>query len=147
VVMNNSVFWDITPCTFGESRHFEGALLAACFLLVTSLAYSSTLKIEATCSSEASVDFHRTTQCYNPEDTHLFICIIFKLLVQFYYIIHCSCTPLSHHATDVTFAVVCRAALVSTCCDADPFLRRLDHVLKIFEYFVFHFRLITQGKV
>jgi hypothetical protein len=36
-----------------------------------SLAYSSTLKMEAVCSSKMSVDFHWTTWCYNPEDTTL----------------------------------------------------------------------------
>jgi hypothetical protein len=32
------------------------------------LAYSSTQKTEATCSSETSVDFQRTTRCYIQED-------------------------------------------------------------------------------
>jgi hypothetical protein len=40
-------------------------------MLVSCLAYSSTLKMEVMCSSEMSVDFHRTTGCYNPEDTAL----------------------------------------------------------------------------
>jgi hypothetical protein len=44
------------------------ALLAACFMLVSCTAYSSTLKMEAICSSEMSVDFHRTTWRYIPED-------------------------------------------------------------------------------
>jgi hypothetical protein len=30
--------------------------------------YFSTLKMEAICCSETSVDFHRTIRCYNPED-------------------------------------------------------------------------------
>jgi hypothetical protein len=33
------------------------ALLATCFMLVSCLAYSSTLKMEVTCSSETPVDF------------------------------------------------------------------------------------------
>jgi hypothetical protein len=37
------------------------------FTLVSCSAYSSTLKMEATCSSETSVDFHRTTRSYIPE--------------------------------------------------------------------------------
>jgi hypothetical protein len=37
------IFWDIAKGL---------ALLATCFMLVSSLAYSSTLKMEATCSSE-----------------------------------------------------------------------------------------------
>jgi hypothetical protein len=32
------------------------------------LSYSSTLKMEATCSSELLLDFQWTTQCYVPED-------------------------------------------------------------------------------
>jgi hypothetical protein len=37
VMKSSSIFWDITPCN--------------------SLTYSSTKKMEATCSSETSVDF------------------------------------------------------------------------------------------
>jgi hypothetical protein len=46
-------------------------LLVACFMLVYCLAYSSTLKMEAICSSETSVYFHRTTRRYMPEDRTL----------------------------------------------------------------------------
>jgi hypothetical protein len=44
------------------------ALLASCYALVSCLAYSSTLKMEATCSSETSVEFQRTIRRYTPED-------------------------------------------------------------------------------
>jgi hypothetical protein len=37
-------------------------------MLVSSSAYSSTLKIEAACSSETSIDFQWTRQRYIPED-------------------------------------------------------------------------------
>jgi hypothetical protein len=43
-------------------------MLVACFMLVSYLAYSSSLKMETTCSSETSDDFQRTTQPYIPED-------------------------------------------------------------------------------
>jgi hypothetical protein len=43
------------------------ALIATFFKLVYFLAYSSTLKMEATCSSETSVDFHGTTSSKIPE--------------------------------------------------------------------------------
>jgi hypothetical protein len=43
------------------------ALLATCFMLVSCLAYSSILKMEATCSPETSVDFQQTTLRYIPE--------------------------------------------------------------------------------
>jgi hypothetical protein len=37
-------------------------------MLVSCLAYSSTMKMEATYSSETSVDFQRTKRRYIPED-------------------------------------------------------------------------------
>jgi hypothetical protein len=43
-------------------------VLSTCFMLVSRLSYSSILKMVATCSSETSVDFQRTTQRYIPED-------------------------------------------------------------------------------
>jgi hypothetical protein len=49
------------------------ALLAACFMIVSCLAYSSILKMEAICSSETLVDFHPTTRRYIPEDITLFL--------------------------------------------------------------------------
>jgi hypothetical protein len=39
--------------------------------LVSCLAYSSTLKMEAKCFSETLVDFQRTTRRYIPEDSSL----------------------------------------------------------------------------
>jgi hypothetical protein len=48
-----------------------------CFLTASyrflSLAHSSTLKMEATCSSEMSVDFQRTTSHHIPEDRTLLV--------------------------------------------------------------------------
>jgi hypothetical protein len=38
-----------------------------CFMLVSCLAYSSTSKVEATCSSEMSVNFQQTTVQYMSE--------------------------------------------------------------------------------
>jgi hypothetical protein len=67
--MTNSFFWDITLCSplkvsqrFGRMcrLHLQG--LAYC------LAYPSTMNIEATCSSETSDDFNRTTRRYIPEE-------------------------------------------------------------------------------
>jgi hypothetical protein len=60
--------WDITP----RSKQVPGrALLATCFMLVSCSAYSFTLKMEATYSSETSVDFQRDTRRYLPEDRTL----------------------------------------------------------------------------
>jgi hypothetical protein len=50
-----------------KKRSKKPAKLATCFMLVSSLAYSSALKMEATCSSETSVDFQRTMRSYIPE--------------------------------------------------------------------------------
>jgi hypothetical protein len=44
-------------------------------LLVSFSAYSSTLKMEAICSSETSVDFQRTTRRYIPEDGTVLYCV------------------------------------------------------------------------
>jgi hypothetical protein len=52
------------PCSPLE---VNGLYLLPAFLLVSFFAYSSTLQMEATCSSELSVDVQRTTQCYIPE--------------------------------------------------------------------------------
>jgi hypothetical protein len=54
-----------------SNRLVTAELLAACFMLVSFLAYSSTLKLEGPCSSEASVDFHWTIRPYIPEDRTL----------------------------------------------------------------------------
>jgi hypothetical protein len=50
---------------------------ATCFMLASCLAYSMTLKTEATCSSEMFVDFQMTTWHYVAEDRTLgwgFVC-------------------------------------------------------------------------
>jgi hypothetical protein len=75
------VFLDIAPFSpMKVSRRFGGtcrlhlqceALLTTCFMLVSCLAYSLALKMEAICSSETSVNFQRTARCYIPEDRTL----------------------------------------------------------------------------
>jgi hypothetical protein len=50
------------------NQHFRGTcrllpLLAACFMVVSKFVYSSTLKMEATYSPKASVDFQQTKWC------------------------------------------------------------------------------------
>jgi hypothetical protein len=86
VVMKNSIFWDIMQCNpLTVNRHFGGtccfhlqgqrisqarkqALPATCFMLVSCLAYSFTLKMEVTCPSEVSVDFQQTAWHYITKD-------------------------------------------------------------------------------
>jgi hypothetical protein len=52
-------------------RRNMSPLLASCFTLVSWLAYFSSLKMEATCSCEASVNFQPNTWRYIPEDRAL----------------------------------------------------------------------------
>jgi hypothetical protein len=54
----------------GRDKRFSLAI-ATCFMLVSCLAYSSNLRMKATCSSKTSADFQRTTRRYIPEDRTL----------------------------------------------------------------------------
>jgi hypothetical protein len=56
------------------------ALFAACFMLVSCLAYFSTLEMEAVFSSKMSVGFDQITWCYIPEDRTL---LTIKLKIAF----------------------------------------------------------------
>jgi hypothetical protein len=56
VVIKRTIFLDITPA----------------FALVSCSTYSSTLKMEAICYSETSVDFRQTTRRYIPENSTLY---------------------------------------------------------------------------
>jgi hypothetical protein len=55
----------------GKQCSLRSALLAICFMLVSWLAYLSTLKLEAARSAEEMVGSHRTTRRYIPEDRDL----------------------------------------------------------------------------
>jgi hypothetical protein len=53
MVVKDSVFWDITPCSpmkvirrFGGTWRLQALLFFSCFLLVSCLVYSSTLKMD-----------------------------------------------------------------------------------------------------
>jgi hypothetical protein len=79
LIFKTSIFWDITMCgrmkvnwqptcrlhirvwQICKTRNWHD-LRAACFMPVSWLTYSSTLKTEATCSSETSGDFQWTTR-------------------------------------------------------------------------------------
>jgi hypothetical protein len=54
-----------------SDERIASALFAACFMPVSCLDYSLTLKMEVIYSCETSVDFKRTAQRYNPEDINL----------------------------------------------------------------------------
>jgi hypothetical protein len=80
--VESSIVWSIMVCSpVKVNRRFRGtyrlyfqgrSVRQACCLLHAGfcLAYSWTLKMEKISSSETSVDFHRTTQSYIPEDSH-----------------------------------------------------------------------------
>jgi hypothetical protein len=61
------IFWYITPFSLLNANR----LLATCFMLISCLAYSSALRIEATGSSETSADFQQSTRRYILEDRTL----------------------------------------------------------------------------
>jgi hypothetical protein len=67
-ITKSSIFWDMSCTSLKVNRRFGGAFTAAYFMLVSCLAYSSTLKMEAPYSTEKSVGFQRTTRRYNPEE-------------------------------------------------------------------------------
>jgi hypothetical protein len=54
-----------------RNQHKASSYFAAYFILTSFLAYFSTLKTEATCSSEKLDDFERTTQRYIPQVMNL----------------------------------------------------------------------------
>jgi hypothetical protein len=75
-----------------------------CFVLVSFLAYCSSLQIEATCSSETSAGFQRTRR-YTPEDRTLYNHRCENL--KSYICTHLSCIPRVLHATPIsTFLLV-----------------------------------------
>jgi hypothetical protein len=75
--MKSTVFWNVTSLHFYKItwRHIQEdshALRSARYLMLVSyLAYSSTLKMETKYSSETSVDFQLTTRSYMPEERTL----------------------------------------------------------------------------
>jgi hypothetical protein len=78
---------ECTATILGVKELASKQLLVACFLLVTYLAYSLTLKTEAIHSSETSVHFYRTTQHLIPEDSTFHHSLsIFYILHQMFFI-------------------------------------------------------------
>jgi hypothetical protein len=63
MVIKTIIFWDITPCSPLSVN------LLVCWFLAEII--SSTLKMEAACSSETLVHTQRTTRHYIPEDDTL----------------------------------------------------------------------------
>jgi hypothetical protein len=64
-LMKRSIIWDVTACS--------PVYVYRNFMLVTCLAYSSSLKMEAACSFEMLVNLYWTTQHTFPEKHVLFL--------------------------------------------------------------------------
>jgi hypothetical protein len=88
VVMKSYVLWDITSCSPSKANwrfggtcrlHLQGQRIsqALCFMLVSCLAHSSTLKMEGACFSQTSVDFQRTTR-HSSSDDRIQLCTSFN---------------------------------------------------------------------
>jgi hypothetical protein len=110
VVMKSTVFWDIMPCSplkvnqrfrGAYHLHLQGRRISRArnqwqALLVSCVAYSSTLKMEVICFPKTSVDFQWTTWHYIPEDSTLQMELAQKsskklLLFKIYYYYYCCC--------------------------------------------------------
>jgi hypothetical protein len=92
VITKSSIFWDMTPCNPLKVNllfrwtcllHFQGRRIShekTHMKHIASRAHSTSLKMEATCSSETSADFQQTTGRYIPEDRilHSHRCESFK---------------------------------------------------------------------
>jgi hypothetical protein len=63
--------WRTASALQSHARNSHETSSHDCSMRVYCLADSSTLKLGVTCSSETSVDFQQTTQCYMPEDITL----------------------------------------------------------------------------
>jgi hypothetical protein len=66
--LKSTVFRDILIMLCSPLKVNWLALLGTCFMLVSCMAYSSTLKMEVTCSSETLVHVPLNTECHIPED-------------------------------------------------------------------------------
>jgi hypothetical protein len=95
--------------TFDDSRSYTDRLcLSPAFTLVSCLAYSSTLKMEATCSSETSVAFQLTARRHIPEDITLHnhrcenLKFSYKLLIISYVPLYITHTYLSRNCGEFT---------------------------------------------
>jgi hypothetical protein len=115
--MKNSILWDITPCSSSQPL-FPGEHIASIFRVHNNPSkkppdlcllpawcwcfawLSSTLNMEATCSSETTVDFQRTTRNYIPEDRilHNHRCEDLKSYLLFFLLsLFISCFPCFTH--------------------------------------------------
>jgi hypothetical protein len=69
--MKSSIFWNIPPCNLSKCSRFFGLLGSKnkpSKKAVCESRWKAETNMEATCSSETSVDLQRTTRRYVPED-------------------------------------------------------------------------------
>jgi hypothetical protein len=71
VDMKSSVFSDITPCSPAKVQPMFRGNISPLLLPASCWFLAFTPNMEATCSSETTVDFHRTIRGYIPEDETL----------------------------------------------------------------------------
>jgi hypothetical protein len=122
--MKSIIFWDMTPCSplsfkrrFGGTYrlHLQGginkfSLPPACLLVFAVLIYS-TLKMEAICSSETSIETQRTTRRHIPEDDTLQISyLLYYITVAYFRSRFSSCN----------FLVVLKMEIKKYICGASP---------------------------
>jgi hypothetical protein len=99
VFMKSTIIWDIKPCSPLK------VCLPPAFMLVSCSAYSSILKMEATYSSETSVEFQMTTRLYIREDSTLPLTMFPNPPSWFpKFITHSSCTTFKHASPCVSFS-------------------------------------------
>jgi hypothetical protein len=79
-VIKDSVFWYIVKRSPLKVRKF-GSFVSVCFMLIPCLAYTSTPKMEVSCSSKTSTDFQRITRSFIPETLHHNLCDSLKSYV------------------------------------------------------------------
>lgn len=93
-------------------------LLAACFILLFCMAYSSTLQMEAICSSETSSCFRRTARRHIPEynSSHAHRCVKLKCIILNRLGLHDREALVRFPAASITshFPTECRPAVGST---------------------------------
>jgi hypothetical protein len=95
---NVDVHWDACvkhTCRSHPKRMFKYTIfrisclyLPPVFVLLPCYAYSSVLKMQATCSSETSVDFQRTTLCCIPEDRIFLTTAVRTSNATYYYLVY-----------------------------------------------------------
>jgi hypothetical protein len=110
--MKSSLLWDMTPWSpLIFNRHFS-------FTLASCLAYSSTMKMGATYSSETSVGFQRATRSYIQEDKNLHYSLLLQFAVLCYFtpcVPNSDCAVNSLHSRNSQIRIMSNVFLLHSC--------------------------------